>query len=510
VTDAPRRLVAVACAAVAAAYLLPASYNYVVTPMIAEFGVGESESSLLRQVPNIAALLVIFLAGVLGQRSGERRALAAGGVLLAAGSAVVAVAPGFPVAIAGLSVQAVGATVLLVVSLGLLGARIHDDHARATAFSVYSMVSPLVFLALPLLAGLLLQYASWRPVAAVWALGGAVAAVISWRGLPADRTPAPRPGDPPRTELLTPLLAGVAAVGLVQACAHADTDGLMSRATLVRLAIGLVALGLLAVAYRRIPRPSLSLAVLHRGGAVILLVVVALWCFTQLWYYMTLAYQYVFGLSVLATALAMVPAQACAAIGARAAGGLITRFGILATGTWLLVGTGVSLLLSTAISQDGPLWWPILVTSLYSLASVAAGVPMTTALMDAAPPGEDGSASAFRSAAINAGTVLGIALVSGLVFSAYATSLQQQVAAAGLPAQQTDQIADALRTGADSEEEAAVYAVPLTEVEQIDRMQKQAYLAGIDAQGYSGAAVSFLTAGAFVLARRRQVRSAAR
>jgi hypothetical protein len=220
---------------------------------------------------------------------------------------------------------------------------------------------------------------------------------------------------------------------------------------------------------------------------------------------MTLAYEYVFGLNVFWTAVAMVPAQLCAVGGARLAGRMVQRMGISASGVALLCGTGAAMALAVWVDVDSPLWFAILVTCLYSFFTVAAGVPLTNAIMDSAPPGEEGSASAFRSAAINMGLAIGVALVSTVVYSTFTTSLAEQFDASGVPVEQAAAIAEDLRDGAASEEEAAIYAVPLGQVEDIDRMQRVAMVDGLDAQNWSGVIVSLLSAGAFALARRRQV-----
>ena len=70
-----------------------------------------------------------------------------------------------------------------------------------------------------------------------------------------------------------------------------------------------------------------------------------------------------------------------AAGGARYAGWMVGRRGMVRTGVWMLMITGLSLALSILIRTDSPLWWPVLVTCLYSFASVGAGVPLTNALM---------------------------------------------------------------------------------------------------------------------------------
>ncbi len=62
-----------ACIAAGAAYLQPATFNYIVTPMLVDLD-GESHSAVLREVPSIATLLAIFLAAAAASRLGERRA----------------------------------------------------------------------------------------------------------------------------------------------------------------------------------------------------------------------------------------------------------------------------------------------------------------------------------------------------------------------------------------------------------------------------------------------------
>lgn len=488
-----RRLVIGVCIAAGAAYMQPATYNYIVTPILVTFDAGNSAAAGLREAPSVASLLVIFLTAVLAERFGARRVVSVGAVVLVLGSLVVAVAPLLTVAIAGLALQAVGATVLLVVPLATIAASLRDPGTRASGFAIFSMVSPLVFVALPVLTALLMERYSWRVVAFTWAVGGGVALLAGRWALSAD------PGNRGSHELLTPALAGVLCVGLVQLASHIE----LSMLTAVRAAITVTAALGLFVALRRAHRPSLNTAILHGRGMLLVLTVVALWCFTQLWYYMTLAYEYVFGLSVLITAALMVPAQASAAIGAHVAGRLVRRRGITATGCGLLMVTGAAMALSTVLGLDSPLWWPVLVTSLYSFAAVAAGVPITNAVMDGADAGDEAGASAYRQAAISVGTAVGIALTSALVMATFTSSLTTQLQTQGLDNATANQIAVDLRSGVGLQQESVTYAVGIDEVQDIDDAQKQAYLAAIDTQGWTGAVASVLTAGLFWVGRRR-------
>ncbi|HNE87873.1 MAG TPA: MFS transporter [Actinomycetota bacterium] len=488
----PRRVVLGVSIAAGAAYLQPATLNYLVTPMLASFQAGDSAAATVRETPSVASLLVIFLAAVLAQRYGRRRVLTLGALTLALGSLLVAAAPVLAVAVAGLAVQAVGATVLLVVPLGIIGATVPGRSERARAFAIFSMVSPVVFVVLPVVTSLLMENRSWRVVAFTWAIGGLLAVLAARWALGPDGTGRTK------AELLTPALAGVVCMGVAQVAAHAN----LSVATAVRLTITLVAAGWLFQAMRRGKPRSLDVTILRQPGFALMLIVVALWCFTQLWYYMTLAYEYVFGLSVLVAALLMVPAQLAAVVGARYAGWMVGRRGMVRTGVWFLMVTGLSLALSVLVGVDSPLWWPVLVTCLYSFASVGAGVPMTNALMDDAVADNETDASAYRQAAIGVGTAIGIAMISAVVFSAFSASLTHQLADAGLDSAPATQIAADLRSGASVQQESSQYAVPVTEVTNIDEAQKRALLDGMDAHGVVGALLSVITAGLFWWSRR--------
>jgi MFS family permease len=486
------------CIIVGAAGTVPASYNFVVVPMLEGLGASEEQGSLLRELPSIAGLLVIFLAGILGRRWGERRFITRCGILFTVGNAVVAVAPVMGVAVAGLVLESIGASGFIVVALALLSARVSDEKARASAFSTYATVGPVIYLVMPLLAGVVLDNSSWRVVAALWSLSGVVILVAARVFLPAAEGPRDT------RELLTPTLAGVLMVAAVQTLNSANRDGLLSVSALVRLGIGVLAFAALLWALRRLENPSLSLAALGQGGMFLLLIVVILMSFANLWFYMTVGLQYLYGLNALGTAIAMLPAQVAAIAGAMITRWLLRRRGITVAGSVMLLGLAVSLLVSALIGPGSPLWVPILVTCFYAVTSVGAGIPLTNAIMDLAPPGEDGSASAFRSAATNIGGAVGVIVMSTIVFNTFSASLAGKLESAGLDSQQSVQVAESIREGVTSEQVAANYAVPVQQVEQIAAVQREAMVDGLRMHGVSGAAFTGVCVVIFVWSRRRQ------
>jgi MFS family permease len=488
------------CIGLGAATTVPAAYNYVLIPMLDGLGASESQGSLLRQLPSIGGLLVIFPAGILGHRWGERRFIGLCGLLFAVGSAAVAVAPAMGVASAGLILQSIASSGFIVVALALLSAQVSNEKARASAFAIYAMAGPVVYLTMPLLAGVIVDDASWRLVAGIWVLGGVAMLIASRLYLPAE--------DGPREsrELLTPTLAGVVLTAAVQTVSFAERDGLFSVAALVRLGVTVVAFVALYRIYRRTAWPSLSLAALRHGGMSLLLIIVIVVGFANLWFYMTVGFQFLYGLSTLQNAVAMLPAQVAGLGGAVIARRFLRKRGITVAGTTLLAALAASLLLSALITESSPIWVPIVVMAVYGATQVASGIPLTKAVMDLGLEGEEGSASAFRSAASNIGAAVGVVVMSTIVFTTFSTSLTNKLEDEGLDSKQSAKIAERIRAGVSSEHVSANYSVPLREVEEIADAQRGAMTDGLRAHGLSGAAFTGFCALIFYWSRRREER----
>ena len=77
----------------------------------------------------------------------------------------------------------------------------------------------------------------------------------------------------------------------------------------------------------------------------LLLIVVILVSFANLWFYLTIGFEYIYGLDALATAVAMLPAQAAGIGGAALARVLLRRLGITTTGLIMLLALGVCLVI---------------------------------------------------------------------------------------------------------------------------------------------------------------------
>ena len=74
-TPGARRLVITISVAACLLLTESTSFNYTLAPLIREFSATTDQTNLLRLIPNIGAVVVVFLSGVFGARWGERLVL---------------------------------------------------------------------------------------------------------------------------------------------------------------------------------------------------------------------------------------------------------------------------------------------------------------------------------------------------------------------------------------------------------------------------------------------------
>lgn len=492
------RLVLAACAAACGVATLSTAFNFILAPIEDTFGASEFQMSLLREAPSIAALLVVFPAGVLGPRIGEKRFILLSAALFSVGTLLVAISPVIEVATLGFLIANVGRTGMFIVGLAFMSRAITSQDGRAAAFSFFYMVLPVVSIVMPVLAGVLVAGPGWRVVALVCAVFG-VASVVAVQVLIPPVPPSTSAG-----EMWTPTLAGVALVFVVRALNAVSGHGVASAEFLVPLLLGGVTIAMLGLVMKRMSHPSLSLGVLRRGSLVVLLTVLMIFGFANLWFYTTLAFEFIFGLSVLAAAIAMIPAQLAALLGAALGGRLVQRAGVARAGLALIGATALALWASMVVGAQSPIWLPIAIVSVYAMFAVGAGVPITTAIMGSVRTGEEGDASAYRGAATNLGNALSVAVMTAIVAAAIQMSLQGEYVAAGLDPATVPPIAKSIQDGASTQQLATQYALPVAEVEEIDALQVEAFVTGYRVQGLVGGIVTLGVAATFFVVARRE------
>ena len=494
------RLVLASCAAACGVATMSTAFNFVLAPIDDTFQASEFQMTLLREAPSIAALLMVFPAGVLGPRLGEKRFILLSAALFSAGTLIAAIAPVIEVATAGFLIANVGRTGMFIVGIAFMARSITSQDGRAAAFSFFYMVLPVVSIVMPVLAGLLVNGPGWRAVALACSLFGLASVLVIQVFIP-PVTPSAEAG-----EMWTPALAGVALALLVRMLNGLSNHGIDSASFIVPLVLASVTLAVLIVVMKRISRPSISVEPLRRAAFVILLAVLMFFGFANLWFYTTLAFQYIFDMSVLESAVAMIPAQLTAIIGAALAGRLVQQLGVPRAGFILIVAVAVSLWLSMVVSATGPLWLPILIVSIYALFAVGAGVPITTAIMGSVSKGQEGDASAYRGAATNLGNALSVAFMTAIVAATINLSLRNEYAAAGMSPGTVPPIAKDMQAGATAQMLSSEYSMTVAQVQSVDAMQVHAFVDGYRMQGLVGGFVTLGVGIVFLIVTRRQER----
>jgi FSR family fosmidomycin resistance protein-like MFS transporter len=189
----------------------------------AEFGASWTELGLVMTVFFATSGLAQTPAGVLVDRIGAARVLAAGVALLATGAAAAALAPSLVWLIPAAILLGLGNSVFHPADYAILGH--HVAPARmARAFSVHTVGGTLGWALAPALMASLAALTSWRTALVVVACLGAALAVAIWREQPRLETPAGRgaPGTAGPSRTLAVFLAAPVLVCFAFFCLQAS------------------------------------------------------------------------------------------------------------------------------------------------------------------------------------------------------------------------------------------------------------------------------------------------
>lgn len=412
-SGADRRVVVALCAIVAITFIVSASLTFTLSPMINELSLTSEQSDTVLAIPSIASLFVVFLAGRLGDRLGHRRIIIWASAAFIVGSAVTAAAPAMGQVILGLVLAGASATAIQIVVLGQLQQSFPTGRVRVAAFTSYGMMFPLVYLVVPVLTGWILLEMSWRWIPVFWAVAGALIPIAALSSLPR----ASRRG--PIGELATPIIAGIALAAIVETVCLRQSYGLGSARSIAFGVIALASLAVWIVLTRRLRTPSVSLTALRAPGMKLLIFAVLVVAMVCTLVFVTLGVEYLYELTSLQAALALVPAQLGAVLGAKLlAAWLMRRFRMPTAICVTLAALAISVSLLVVVSAQSPLWLPIAIGAVFSAFGLAAITILNAAVMGRAPEGDAGMVSAIRGAASAIGAALGVSIVGAGVVAA--------------------------------------------------------------------------------------------
>lgn len=424
-TSLQRRVVLAVCLVVGLTLLVAAGLTFLVEPMAEGLGLSDASVEDSLMVPTVASLLVVFIAGSAGDRWGARRTIAASGLLFALGSVVLASGSGILAVELGLALCGIGAIIIQVVALSLLQQIASEGKAHVSAFTSFSMVFPIAFLALPILTAAMLGPLDWRWVPITWAAAGIVIAAIALMLLPRDER------QPMHREWLTPVLAGIALAAGATALSEIDNLEIEATKIVADIVIAILAGAACAVAMRRMREPGFSLAPLRIPLVGPLMIAVALVSLIQLLTYVSISLEYLYDLTAVEAAVVIAPAQLGAIIGAKfIARAAISAWGRERAGRRMLMLAGITTLPLVLMTAGSPVIFLVIVSTLFSCTGMAALSILNLDVMGRAPQTGTGAVSSLRTSASSVGSALGMAVLGTIILSSVAVDAGSDAVAA--------------------------------------------------------------------------------
>ena len=386
---------------------------------------------------------LILVGGSLGDIFGRRRVFTLGVTLFAVASAWCGLAPTIAHLIAARALQGIGGAMLVPGSLALISAN-YPEAERGRAIGTWSGFSAMTAAIGPVLGGALVQHGGWRWVFFLNLPLSAAVLAICYAKVPESRNESATR----HVDLLGALLATAGLGALV--------FGLIERTPPWSLA-GLLILAVFLWTEARTAAPMLPLALFRNrnfAGANLL----TLFLYTGLGgvlFFFPLNLIQVQGYSPTQAGAALLPLILLLFVLSRWAGGLVARYGSrlpLIAGP--LIAAGGFALFAIPGAKAGSYW------TTYFPAAVVLGVgmsitvaPLTTTVMSAVDAQRSGIASGINNAVSRVESLLAIAILGAVLFSAFNHSLDTGPARA-LPA--TERIKLAAASTSDAQTRQAV------------------------------------------------------
>ena len=391
-------------------------------PRIRELlGASLSEMQWVSNSYTLALSSLLLLGGAAGDRYGLRRRFALGVVVFALASAGCALATSAPILIATRAVQGLGGAMLTPGSLALLGAHFPTAE-RGRAIGAWAAATSIGAAGGPLLGGWLIDHASWPSIFLINLPVAALAfAVLLW-GVEDLPKRANRDMD-----WTGGLLAFGALGALTTGLTALGQPGVAQGVALSTCAIGAVLFAAFLIYEARAKAPMLPPRLLfeRRAGGVNAL---------TFWLYFALSGAIFFLPTALIQAKGWRAEQAGSifiaftvvlALCSRFGGGIVDRTGArLPLTVGPLVSATAFALLGPAVGS-GDFWRAVIpCMALLGLGMGIAVAPLSTAVMNAAPEGQTGVASAVNNAVARVAGLLAVASLGGVAGFGFARSVE--------------------------------------------------------------------------------------
>lgn len=446
-TGAPRgrtAIIAMACLGVFIAYMPVTTVSVSLPAIQAAFGTTTAQLSWVQDAFVLPMAAFILTAGVFGDVRGRRKVYLVGLLLSAAGAAVALSASTISVVWVGQFLSGMGAAALLPTTLALISHAVPDFRERGKYIAMWATSLMLSLAVGPIIAGLIIENASWQWIFLLPIPVSLIAVVVTLRVLPESRAPQGRTLDWPGQ--VTAALAITALVyGVIEGGAHSFAEWQV----VLALVIAVVSAVAFVVVERRSASPMLDLR-MFRSREFTAMTLVATISFLGLigfFFVLSLYFGMVQQLGTLDAAWRLVLMSGSSILVGPLAARLMQRVSaraMISTGLLMAAAAQFSLLTVGVDTSYLSIAWRLV---LLGLGMGFVMTPMTATAVAAVPYQLAGMAAAGNNAFRQVGGALGPAVLGTLLTSGALAALPGHLGDSGLATATSDQIVDAVDDG---------------------------------------------------------------
>lgn len=364
----------------------------------------------------LSASVLTPILGRLGDMAGKRRVLIAVLAIMAAGTAVAALAPTLAVLIVARVLQG-AAGAILPLSLGM----VRDELPRERVPTMVAMLSAISGVGAGIgivAAGPIVEHLSWHWL--FWLPLGLVVIALLGAIFGMKESPVRTPG---RLDMVGAVILAVSLVALLLAISKGQAWGWGDARTVGLLAAGVVAMAVFVVVELRVREPLIDMRLMRIRGVWATDLVALIMGFAMFGTFLLVptllqlpsALGYGFGKSVSQVGLLLLPTVAGMVVFGPLAGALIRRFGPKLP---MVLG---ALLVTAAFTlpalAHGELWHLILSGVLTGAGIGFAFAAMSNAIIEAVPATQTGEATGVNAIARTIGSSIGTAVIAALITS---------------------------------------------------------------------------------------------
>ncbi|MNG66955.1 Multidrug resistance protein stp [compost metagenome] len=359
----------------------------------------------------LAFAALLLSAGALGDIFGPKRVFNIGLIVFSLASALCGMSTSLEALLASRVLQGVGAALLVATSLSLLQKIFSEPADRARAFGVWGGVGGVAVATGPVLGGVLISTFGWPSIFMVNVPFGILGLILSARYLPKMS------GEARRINFAAQVLSALALGSLAFLFISAGENGWSSHDVKIATSAFVITTSLFLLTERFSTNPMLPRGIFRSrifSAATIVGMIINFGFYGQL-FLLSLYFQQICKYSTMGTGLALLPqaiicsltAFYCGRVTARTGPSFPMKVGLLAGAVGFL-----GLIFVNGNSSYIAVLIPMLAVgfgmSFTAPATVAAG-------MSAAPTGKGGIISGVINAARQSGSVMGIAVLGGLI-----------------------------------------------------------------------------------------------